>query len=581
MATSMMTEKIEEFVFGSSDSGVTEIAQEISSRQTTLLQLVELSEPFLTNKSTDIRARAVRLISDVLHFLPRNALSEDEVRVLVSFFCDRLKDHHSITPQTLHGLLALSNAVNIPCGTACQILTTIFREVQVQTLLHVDRRSVFNVISNFLQNQMTELKDKLGSEFVYGFMQVMDGEKDPRNLVILFKLYPVIIHSFPITLFAEELFEVASCYFPVDFQPRSNDAISREMLADALVHCLAASPQFAPFCLPLLMEKMTSDLDTAKSDSYKALALCAPVYGPLELSNYLIQIWNAIRLEIFQVFNTNTEHAVLSALRSIVQTFTMSPIAGKPTETLAEFYKKVFEGCSNHLRDEDLRLLQPCSHLLEAIASASPSSCSTVLEFVIPLLLEQAKKDVPVTQRALLLEVLDSFLQICSKTLVDASSEPTLSSRKQGILEMLTSHLEDPNSRLRGASVKGVSSLIINRGLIEEANVIVICDLLTQRFINEEDEEVRSESTNCLQRLAEISQNLVKTRVLPVLWTTLIPGTDEAGDAKIGVTHRAWDKLPHLAVDKEIGETICQCILEQLRVASSHSEGVSISTVCS
>lgn len=98
-----------------------------------------------------------------------------------------------------------------------------------------------------------------------------------------------------------------------------------------------------------------------------------------------------------------------------------------------------------------------------------------------------------VTQRALLLEVLDSFLQICSKTLVDASSEPTLSSRKQGILEVLTSHLEDPNSRLRGASVKGVSSLIINRGLIEEANVIVICDLLTQRFINEEDEEVRYE----------------------------------------------------------------------------------------
>lgn len=34
----------------------------------------------------------------------------------------------------------------------------------------------------------------------------------------------------------------------------------------------------------------------------------------------------------------------------------------------------------------------------------------------------------------------------------------------------------------------------------------------------------RSESTNCLQRLAEISPNLVKTRVLPVLWTTLIPG---------------------------------------------------------
>lgn len=43
-----------------------------------------------------------------------------------------------------------------------------------------------------------ELKDKLGSEFVYGFMQVMDGEKDPRNLVILFRLYPVIVQNFPV-----------------------------------------------------------------------------------------------------------------------------------------------------------------------------------------------------------------------------------------------------------------------------------------------------------------------------------------------------------------------------------------------
>lgn len=48
-------------------------------------------------------------------------------------------------------------------------------------------------------------------------------------------------------VFAEELFEVAACYFPVDFQPRSKDAdaITRDTLSDALSHCLAASPKFA------------------------------------------------------------------------------------------------------------------------------------------------------------------------------------------------------------------------------------------------------------------------------------------------------------------------------------------------
>lgn len=74
---------------------------------------------------------------------------------------------------------------------------------------------------------------------------------------------------------------------------------------------------------------------------------------------------------------------------------------------------------------------------------------------------------------------------------MDASTEPTLSRHKQGILEMLTSNLEDSSTRLRVASVRGISSLIINRGLIEEGNISVLCDLLTQRFLNDEEEEVR------------------------------------------------------------------------------------------
>lgn len=74
---------------------------------------------------------------------------------------------------------------------------------------------------------------------------------------------------------------------------------------------------------------------------------------------------------------------------------------------------------------------------------------------------------------------------------MDASTEPTLNRHKQGILEMLTSNLEDSSTRLRVASVRGISSLIINRGLIEEGNISVLCDLLTQRFLNDEEEEVR------------------------------------------------------------------------------------------
>jgi len=56
---------------------------------------------------------------------------------------------------------------------------------------------------------------------VYGFLQAMDAEKDPRNLVIAFTCARIVIQNFPLGVFVEEMFEVVSCYFPIDFSPVS------------------------------------------------------------------------------------------------------------------------------------------------------------------------------------------------------------------------------------------------------------------------------------------------------------------------------------------------------------------------
>lgn len=55
---------------------------------------------------------------------------------------------------------------------------------------------------------------------VSGFFS--DGEKDPRNLFLLFRIIPSILSNFDFTLFVEDIFEVMSCYFPIDFAPVSN-----------------------------------------------------------------------------------------------------------------------------------------------------------------------------------------------------------------------------------------------------------------------------------------------------------------------------------------------------------------------
>jgi DNA repair/transcription protein MET18/MMS19 len=63
---------------------------------------------------------------------------------------------------------------------------------------------------------VAELK-LLGPDFVFGVISMIDGERDPRNLLQLFGMLPHFIITFPLGHLKEEMFDVVSCYFPVDF----------------------------------------------------------------------------------------------------------------------------------------------------------------------------------------------------------------------------------------------------------------------------------------------------------------------------------------------------------------------------
>jgi hypothetical protein len=53
--------------------------------------------------------------------------------------------------------------------------------------------------------------------------------------------------------------------------PNTPNAVTRDDLAAALLQCLIASPAFAEFCIPLLLEKLDSQLRIAKLDSLRLL----------------------------------------------------------------------------------------------------------------------------------------------------------------------------------------------------------------------------------------------------------------------------------------------------------------------
>lgn len=104
-------------------------------------------------------------------------------------------------------------------------------------------------------------------------MSAMDGERDPRNLMFLFGFLPTFLKHIPLGHLTEEMFEVISCYYPIDFHPSPEDpaAVTRQDLATALAPCLCGTQAFGELCLVLLIEKLDSSLRLAKIDSLKLL----------------------------------------------------------------------------------------------------------------------------------------------------------------------------------------------------------------------------------------------------------------------------------------------------------------------
>lgn len=115
----------------------------------------------------------------------------------------------------------------------------------------------------------------------------MDGERDPNNLLLLFRILPQFLRNFPLGHLAEETFDVIACYFPIDFHEvklnffykftnnyylnytfqTGESKITRDELASNLARCLTCIKDFADFCIPLALQKLEANLKIAKLDS--------------------------------------------------------------------------------------------------------------------------------------------------------------------------------------------------------------------------------------------------------------------------------------------------------------------------
>ncbi|XP_024242307.2 MMS19 nucleotide excision repair protein homolog isoform X2 [Oncorhynchus tshawytscha] len=520
---------VEEFVSGQQDSKAADTATGLKAGQFTILQLVEALGLHLASSQPQTRARGVQLLSNVLQQC-HGDLTEREVDVLLAFYENRLKDHYVITPHVLKGMKALTKCSVLPPGSAVSILKSLFQDVHVQSLMLVERSCVYNILTQLMESRESELKG-LGADFVFGFVQSVDGERDPRNLLLAFQIARKIIHGgYDLGKFTEELFEVTSCYFPIDFSPPPNDphGITQEELILALRAVLTGTPRFAEFLLPLIIEKLDSDVQSAKVDSLQTLTACASVYEHKELAEFLPGLWASLRREVFQTASERVESAGLAALGALTACISRSVLNSDSEDYLNVFLDLVLKDCQHHLCEPDLKLVWPSAKLLQATSTASYRASHRVAAAIMPSLIEQYNSRTQCAQRRTLLEVLQGFVQPGKSSEED---ESVLLDFRQSLCSIVFSALSENSAGLQITSLRVLTALSQQTVLLLESDVELAVDHLTRLILEEEDAKVSLAVVECAGALAGLHPLAFISKMVPRLKGEIFSESMAQGDS--------------------------------------------------
>ncbi|KAM9612148.1 MMS19 nucleotide excision repair protein homolog isoform 1-T1 [Morphnus guianensis] len=544
----------------------------------TVLQLVEALGSCLENTDPRMRGRGIQLLSQVL-LQCYSLLQEKEVLHLVLFYENRLQDHHLVIPSVLQGLRALSMCEVLSPGLAVSVLKAIFQEVHVQSLLQLDRHTVYSIITNFMGTREEELKG-LGADFTFGFIQVMDGEKDPRNLLVAFQIVrDLIAKNYALGPFVEELFEVTSCYFPIDFTPPPNDphGIQREDLILSLRAVLASTPQFAEFLLPLLIEKMDSDLQSAKLDSLQTLTACCAIYGQKELQEFLPSLWSSLRREVFQTASEKVEAECLAALHALSACLSCSVLSSDTEDLLDSFLSSILQDCRHHLCEPDMKLVWPSAKLLQAAAGASLRAYHCVTSSVLPLLLEQYTKHPQSSQRRTILEMLLGFLELQQKWGHVEEDESTLLSLRAPVCSVVFSALTDPSVQLQLVGIRALTVLgslqALVPGFLSPSDLELVVDHLIRLALHEEDSQSSEAAMEAAGSLAPLYPKVFSGHMVPRLEEELqSEGQEESPRDHCSLRQRCLQALAAVSTHTSIVRETVPVLLQHLRKVQKGSE---------
>ncbi|KAK1089719.1 hypothetical protein LTR48_000005 [Friedmanniomyces endolithicus] len=554
-------------------------ASRLQQKTLKLIDLVTSLEPHINDKDNgSIRANSVAYLADVIAALPLKVLSVQERRLLCDFILGRLEGDTEGVGASARALVALEGLGKWDTPTAQKVLRAFLDNTHPlrQFKLQTERYAVVQLI-DLLVAKYRDAMRKLHNddhEFMAGFISYWEGEKDPRNLMIIFSLLQVPMTEWDVHAHAQDLFDSVFNYFPITFKPPPDDpyGITSQDLKNRLRDCIAANSDFAPYAFPQLLDKLDSTSMNTKRDVLQALQACITDYEAKTINLYSVTLWDALKFEILNVQEEDLAEEALTSLALLAAKF--SYFGEGP---LNAYLRPIIKECNEHLEDAPTKQSEAAGRILHALVSSAPQAADKVSKGILPVLFALYNGSESITRRRGLLQAFNQItggFEKMTGEIPGADCKALQAFADDALAAMVRALVSAPKAEVsfRMASLTGLAQLVSVPGLLSDKQINQAVDTVTNLVLHEQLQghgDIRTPAIKALSSMALNVPQAVRDRSVPAFMVEL-PDVPE-GDV---VPSTVLEAFAQLAAEGQIFDTVVLRLKNKLR--SVRHQGASL-----
>lgn len=428
----------------------------------------------------------------------------------------------------------------------------------------------------------------MGEQSLVGITNVVAGEKDPRNLMLIFSMLRVLMLEWDISSHTEAMFDSVYAYFPITFRPPPNDpyGITAQDLKVRLRDCLASTGLLAPHTIPSLLDRLDSTSPAVKRDVLDALNACAENYDPSILTQYSITLWDAIKFEVLQAQEPELAEEALNVIQSIAANLSRSSNTSATASPLIQYLRSVTKQCLEHLQEPASRQAKASGDILKATASASTQSFDIVIKKVGPSLLTAYQAADGILQQRAILEVINQLFEAAVEIYGswNSTSSKNVDGRENLLVDFKDKYIAIYSQALMGTVKEEVSFrltaaqglLLISqmRSLLQDSEIGLFVQYYDEIILKEESygrDELKRQAVTALTEISKFKPDLIADITFPAFMAEL-PDTEK--DAAQSDYRPVLEALSVISTEKDLLETLMRRLLNKLDVLfRAHTQG--------